>query len=289
VYWNGATRVLVFGAVVMLVAALRASHLSERQTIARLHALNDLKDTLLHAVSHDLKGPMTVILGSVQTLRRARATGQPPTDEEELLSMIETSGNKMLRLVTDLLDLDRLDRGLLEPDRRPVDLAKLTSGVVAELPSDPTRAIAQDLEPTAVAVDPAKVERIVDNLVRNAIAHTPLGTPIRVRVRPFEEGALLVVEDEGTGVPAELKDVIFEPFARGGTGPRAKGAGIGLSLVARFAELHGGRAWVTDRRGGGASFHVYLPGRLDDVGVTPADRRPRYTPLPATPPRARSA
>jgi signal transduction histidine kinase len=109
-----------------------------------------------------------------------------------------------------------------------------------------------------VSVDAPKVERMLENLLSNAARHTPPGARIWLRVRPEAGGVLLLVEDEGPGIPDDLKESVFEAFRRGPTasGP---GSGIGLSLVARFAELHGGRAWVEDRPGGGASFRVFLP------------------------------
>ena len=115
----------------------------------------------------------------------------------------------------------------------------------------------------AFPVDGPKVERIVENLVANAAKHTPQGCPIWVRVEAVPEGALIVVEDAGEGVPPDIREAIFEPFRQGanrrGDSP---GVGIGLSLVARFAELHDGRAWVEERPGGGSSFRVLLAGGL---------------------------
>ena len=109
-------------------------------------------------------------------------------------------------------------------------------------------------------VDGPKVERIVDNLLRNCLRHTPPGTSIFVRLTTSPEGALIAVEDEGPGVPAELREAIFEPFRQGpSSAAHSPGVGIGLSLVARFTELHGGHAWVEEREGGGASFRVLLP------------------------------
>jgi signal transduction histidine kinase len=112
-----------------------------------------------------------------------------------------------------------------------------------------------------MAVDPPKVERIVENLVLNAARHTESGHRIWLRVQAVEGGVSIVVEDDGPGVPMELREVIFEPFRQGPTAsPHSPGTGIGLSLVARFTELHEGRVWIEDRVGGGASFHVFLPG-----------------------------
>jgi two-component system sensor histidine kinase MtrB len=124
------------------------------------------------------------------------------------------------------------------------------------------------VEPVVAWVDPAKVERVVENLLTNAGRHTTPDTPVWVRVVRRDEGVLLTVEDAGGGVPRELRAALFEPFRQGpAAAAHAPGVGIGLSLVARFAELHGGRAWVQDRPGGGASFQVLLPDHADPATV----------------------
>ncbi|MBW3562290.1 MAG: ATP-binding protein [Actinobacteria bacterium] len=104
-------------------------------------------------------------------------------------------------------------------------------------------------------------ERIVENLLANAAKHNPAGTALWVRIRAVDGGALLAVEDAGPGVPHDLKRSVFEPFQQGprSTDAASPGTGIGLALVARFAELHGGRAWVDDREDGGSRFNVFLP------------------------------
>ena len=111
-----------------------------------------------------------------------------------------------------------------------------------------------------------KIERIVENLVLNAAKHTPAGTRIDVRLETADRDLLLIVEDHGPGIPDEFKEAVFETFNRG---PNilalTPGAGIGLALVDRFAAVHGGRCWVTDTAGGGASFHVLLPDCVRDA------------------------
>jgi signal transduction histidine kinase len=115
------------------------------------------------------------------------------------------------------------------------------------------------VEPVVAQVDPAKVERIMENLLANADRHTTPDTPVWVRLAHTEEGALIAVEDAGCGVPAELRAALFEPFRQGPeASSHAPGVGIGLALVSRFAQLHGGRAWVEERPGGGSSFRVLL-------------------------------
>lgn len=123
------------------------------------------------------------------------------------------------------------------------------------------RSILVQTDHVVVPVDPPKIERIVENLVMNAVRHTEDDVGIWVRVWAQDGGAVIAVEDDGPGVSVDLRHEIFEPFRQGPTSSaHAPGTGIGLSLVAMFADLHGGRAWVEDRRGGGASFRVFLPG-----------------------------
>jgi PAS domain S-box-containing protein len=226
----------------------------------RLRALDEMKNTFLQAVSHELRTPLTTILGGALTLERL---GQELTPEEsgDLLRRLTSNAKKLNRLLSDLLDLDRLARGILEPKIQEADVGELVRGIVDEseelLGGHPVHT---DVESVVLGVEPAKVERIVENLLANTARHTPPGTPVWVRVTGGTEGATIVVEDAGPGIPEEVRRTIFEPFQqlRASQTP-TPGVGIGLSLVARFAELHGGRAWVEDRAGGGASFRVFLP------------------------------
>jgi PAS domain S-box-containing protein len=232
----------------------------EREATARLRSLDEMKTTFLQAVSHDLRTPLAAVLGSALTLDREDV--QLDDDEaKDLIRRIATNAKKLQRLVTDLLDLDRLSRGLLEPNRVPTDLSELVRTVAKE--SDPLVGRIVEVEATrsVVAVDAPKVERIVENLLVNAARHTPRDARIWVRVDAnVAGGALIAVEDDGPGVPSSLREVVFRPFERGpSSSEHAPGAGIGLSLVSRFAELHGGRAWVEEREGGGSSFLVWLP------------------------------
>jgi PAS domain S-box-containing protein len=230
----------------------------ERSQGEQLRAMDQLKNTLLHTLSHDLKGPITAILGAATTLRRP---GLSESDTAELLDGMSSRARKMDRLLTDLLDLERIGRGIVEPTRFPVDVGELVSDLVHSCDAIEGRAVELIARPVVVPVDAPKVERMIENLLVNAVRHTPRGCRLWVRVAPHEGGALITVEDDGPGVPEELKEVIFQAFRKGTPGDDTPGSGIGLSLVARFAELHGGRAWVEDRTGGGASFRVFLPGR----------------------------
>jgi PAS domain S-box-containing protein len=238
----------------------------ERAAAEHLRAVDEMKTTFLQAVSHDLRTPLTTVLGIALTLER-RAGALQETDVADLLQRLSASARKLDGLLADLLDLDRLARGTLSPRRQLIDVGALTRRVVEEVGVAAEHPLLVDAPALHIAVDAPKVERIVENLVVNAARHTAAGTTIRVGVQPHDGGVLLVVEDEGPGVPAELREQIFQPFRKGrNVADHAPGSGIGLALVARFAQLHGGRAWVQDRPGGGSSFRVFLPdGREPDT------------------------
>ena len=267
-YWNGAVRLGVSLILAALLSTLKSSIVMQRQVAMHEHEvseqlrdLNELKNTLLHAVSHDLKGPVAAVLGAVSTLRRGEQLHITEEQRESLFDVIEMSGRKTDRLLNDLLDLDRIDRGLQQLDRRSTDVGALANRVMHEGGALGAHPVRVDADPVLVDVDPAMVERVIENLLVNAARHTPLGTPVRVAIHGMTEGIELSVEDEGPGIPDELKVVLFESF-RQGPGSNGGGVGIGLSLVKRFAELHGGSARAEDRPGGGARFVVSLPGRV---------------------------
>jgi PAS domain S-box-containing protein len=231
----------------------------ERAAAEHLRTLDELKSGFLQAVSHDLRTPLASVLGISLTLQRGRGL-LSPADTDDLLGRLAVNARRLDRILTGLLDLDKLDRGIVELRREPVDLASLVAGVVSEA-SDELGAHPVELEllPIQVLADAAKVERVVENLLANAARHTDPGTPIWVRVGPLEREALLCVDDAGPGIPADQRESIFRPFQRGGGATYAPGSGVGLALVAQIVSLHDGQAWVEDRAGGGASFRVLLP------------------------------
>jgi K+-sensing histidine kinase KdpD len=160
-YWDGIVRFAVFLAAAMLLDTLRSIIdaqwglvEAEADRSSDLREMNDVKDTLLHAVSHDLKGPLAGILGAMQTIRRDEELHLTDDEREALYQVIEHSGRKMNRLIDDLLDLDRIDRGKVHPQRKPTDVGQLARRVVAEsaqLDEHPVRVAA---EPLTVEVDP---------------------------------------------------------------------------------------------------------------------------------------
>jgi PAS domain S-box-containing protein len=246
----------------------------ERQATGELRALDAMKNLFLNAVSHELRTPLTGVVGIALTLRRAHST-LAEEDVADLLDRLVHGADKLQRLLSDLLDLDRLDRGIVAPKLRPTDLAALVRRIAEQWQQDSGRRLEVAVEPVVARVDPDKVERIVENLLANADRHTTADTPVWVRASRHDQGVLITVEDAGAGIPAQLRAALFEPFRQGPEASRhALGVGIGLALVARFAQLHGGRAWVQERPGGGSSFRVLLadPPVPAAVSATPAKR-----------------
>jgi PAS domain S-box-containing protein len=225
------------------------------QDVTDQKRLDELRDTILSTVSHELRTPLTAILGFSLTLKE-RGNELDDRLRAEIGGHLASQSVKLDRLLSDLLDLDRLRLGHMVPTFSETDLGRLVRHVAVDFDSD--RPIEVEVEPVVAEVDAPKIERVVENLIANAVKHTPPGTEIHVWVRPSDGGALIGVDDKGLGVAAEDREAIFEAFRRGAV-TDSPGTGIGLSLVARFTSLHGGRAWVEDREEGGAAFRVFLP------------------------------
>jgi len=227
------------------------------QDITDAKSLEELRENILATVSHELRTPLTSILGFALTLKE-RGSRLAENTRAELVGHMLEQAQKLDRLLTDLLDLDRLRRGSAGSRFRTTDVGALVCQVVADFPRD-GRPIELSAQPVLAEVDPPQLERIVENLLANAIKHTPSGTDVAVRVEPTDGALLIAVDDSGGGVPAGEREAVFELFNRGDAYESVPGAGIGLAIVAQFAATHGGRAWVEDNPSGGASFRVELP------------------------------
>jgi signal transduction histidine kinase len=228
----------------------------------RLRELDATKNTFISAVAHDLRAPLATISGFSQALLQ-RLSDFSEDEVRDILERIGGNAERMSRMLANLLDLDRLERGDIEASLVQVDLSDLVLRIVHGLELD--REIHVDRGHVMAWVDEVLMERVIENLILNALRHTPQTAAVWIHLARRPNGAEISVEDEGPGVPDEQKQLIFEAFKRGGNGA-AVGTGLGLFLVTRFSELHGGKAWVEDRPGGGAVFRVFVP---DRQGGTP--------------------
>jgi PAS domain S-box-containing protein len=238
----------------------------ERLTAERLRAEDEMKTTFLQAVSHDIRTPLAAILGLAVTLERDDLVLEPE-EARDLAHRIAENARRLDGMVADFLDLDRLQRGAAELTFQPVDMGTLVREVVGDPGVITDRRLALDVAPISVEADAGMLARIVENLLGNTMKHTPTGSQIWIRLDANDDAVELTVEDDGPGVPDAEKECIFEPFQQGAGA--AAGSGVGLALVTRFAALHGGRAWVEDRPGGGASFHVTIARSERRIDLTP--------------------
>jgi PAS domain S-box-containing protein len=228
------------------------------QDITERKRIEELRESILSAVSHELRTPLTAIVGFALTLQE-RGVELTPATRHQIVDHLTAEARRLERLLSDLLDLDRLRHRVSSASFRRTDLGRIVSGVVEDYVSD-MRPVSLEIDEVEADVDAPKVERIVDNLLANAFRHTPTGAEVRVRVARADGGAVITVDDRGPGVGPDEREAIFEIFQRGSAGVASgRGTGVGLALVAQFAALHGGRAWVEDNPGGGASFRVFLP------------------------------
>jgi PAS domain S-box-containing protein len=235
------------------------------QDITETKRLHELRENILATVSHELRTPLTSILGFAQTLEERGADLDEETTAKMVKHLVEQA-KRLQRLLSDLLDLDRMRHGLLAPSFRPMDVGSLVNDAAARL-AEEGHPVSVRAERVVADVDAAKVERIVENLLANAVKHTPPGTDVLARVERDGAYVLIAVDDRGSGIREDEREAVFELFNRGVGYEGVPGAGIGLALVAQFAAVHGGRAWIEDHPGGGASFRVRLP--IDQATVPP--------------------
>lgn len=252
-YWLG---VLVDVTDRRRVHELRHELASERAQNLRLSAADEAKTMAMQAVSHDIRTPLAAILGLALTLE-SKAGEISGGEVRDLASRIVQNSKRLDKIVTDILDLDRLQHDGFAARLEAVDLGTLVRQLVTRTDVVTERRLQLDTGPVRIQADATMVERIVENLLSNAVRHTPGDSRIWVRVERTDEGAQIAVEDDGPGVAPDDREQIFEPFVQG-SNPPPGGVGVGLALVRRFAELHDGRAWVQERAGGGASFRVVL-------------------------------
>lgn len=221
---------------------------------------NHAKDEFMAMLAHELRNPLSAISAAVQVLEASNGYAAPALRAR---SIIGRQVQHLARLVDDLLDVSRVVTGKIALDRRPIDFADLVHRAVSVCGE---RQQGQQLEisaqPVWVEGDLVRLEQIVNNIVGNAVKYTPAGGSIRVRVAVEGSDAVLRVEDNGFGIAAELLPRVFDLFVQGErTLDRAQGGlGIGLTLVRRLVELHGGTvAAASEGPGRGSVFTVRLP------------------------------
>lgn len=257
-----------------LSALMEANNMRERA-----ERQNRTKDEFLVMLAHELRSPLAAISTAVTLLESAHAAGESAPHAHDVISR---QVNRISLLINDLLDVERVVSGKIRLDRRPLDMADAVRHAVetAAGDSESDRRLEITTEPLWVDGDPLRIEQVLTNIVTNALKYTPPGGRIRVSLRAEGGDAVISVEDTGVGISSSLLPFIFDLYVQADrTLDRARGGlGIGLTLVRRLVELHGGTvAASSDGEGCGSRFTVRLKqvpsASASSVIALPAERR----------------
>lgn len=239
-----------------VVAVVR--DITERRRVA------EMKDAFVSTVSHELRTPLTSIAGSLGLLAGG-AGGELPDKAARLIGIAHSNSQRLVRLINDILDVEKLESGKLILAMSPLDLREIAARSI-----DGVRGYADQLgvslslgegDPAPVRGDADRLIQVVTNLLSNAAKFSPAGGEVAVTVNPEARIARLSVTDHGPGIPEAFRSRIFGKFAQAdSTDTRAKGGtGLGLAIAREISERHGGRLWFESAEGDGATFHLDLP------------------------------
>jgi len=252
----------------------------ERMQRRRLEELSQMKSNILSIVSHDLRTPLTSILLYAEMLKED-LDGLERDDQHHFLEIIAGECNRLSRLVDDLLEVQRLesDRGRWNIRRQDLSgTIRACAQVFEALAASKSIALIVDVPPTLppTEADADKISQVVSNLLSNAIKYTPVNGIVRISAEARNSNLLLRVTDTGTGIPREKWDQLFDRFSQLGDPNVAQieGFGLGLYIVKRIVECHGGVAWLDSEVGKGSEFSVSLPIRPHEVLQTRDHTKP---------------
>lgn len=229
--------------------------------------LDEAREQLTEMIVHDLRGPLTAILGSLKLLDDARHGIPTSPVVTQALSVSERSVQQMLGLVNSLLDLAKLESGELELSPQPLSVDELCDQMVEMYVHEANEfgiilACHKDSQLPRISADEDILRRVIGNLVDNALKFTPAGGRVTLTTEACDDGVQFHVSDTGPGVPHEFRERIFERFGQvPGLAGRRRGTGLGLTFAKLAVDAHGGRIWVEDNPAGGSIFSVFLPAK----------------------------
>jgi len=252
------------------VVAHRAELMEEIGGNALEQGRRAVAEELVTVLAHDVRNYLAPISSRLYFLRQ-RAEQRGDTESRDQADMGIRSVSGLTKLVANLLDVERIDRGLFDLDVEPIDLAEIAREAAAMLSRADQQVLVNASKSAVVAADRARLRQCLDNLISNAIGHSPRSAPVNVFVEELTNGdtrcARLQVIDEGPGVPQEILPHIFERFVSGRT--KTGGVGLGLYLANRIAKAHGGRIDVQSSPGKGSRFTLSLPSYLPQASASP--------------------
>jgi signal transduction histidine kinase len=250
--------------LLQLLAGLVASAAYEALRARKIIELEGLRDALIHMIVHDLRTPLTSIIGGLQTITD---TDFDPDLTREFTATALSSSNVLLEMVNTLLDVNKMESGQMTLDLAPLDVGAVVEAAVSQV-ADLARAREQQLvtqvegDCEGLVADVEKTRRVMVNLMSNAIKFTPDGGRIELSAACGDEGLVISVSDNGPGIPEEYRERIFEKFGQvEGRQSKLPSTGLGLTFCKMVAEAHGGRIWVEGVVGEGSAFRVFLPHR----------------------------
>jgi len=236
-----------------------------QRDVTELRQLMQLKDEYTALISHDLRTPLTAILGQAQLLQRHLARGEDTEGRVQMqLESIVVQTRRMDAMIKDLLESSRLETGTMQLRKQPVDLAQLAADVAGHVGLAGNRGRIQtviDDRRAVISADPAQIERLLSNLLTNALKYSAPDTPVVVSVAASADEAIVSVADQGSGISPEDLPRVFERFARVGGGAQTgiEGVGLGLYIARLIVEAHSGRLWAESEVGKGSIFSCALP------------------------------
>lgn len=248
-------------------AEVERADLLAREQAARTEAQEAVRvrDAFLAIASHELRNVLTLLLGQSQMLqKRTRRAGTLDERDQRALQVILEQSNRLNRMITDMLDLSRIERGQLQIETQPVDLAALTRRVVDAFEVVPGRHTINCTLPDSTLLvlgDTFRLEQVIQNLLDNAVKYSPNGGVVRISLERQAAGAVLTISDPGIGIPVDALTSLFHPFYRAANAEAwsISGSGVGLYVSHEIVTRHGGTIEVASLEGQGSTFTVVLP------------------------------